>query len=152
MPGNTAPLRATGGASSRSAPTTEGGARGPINAAAGGAPDATFPRTVRKVFKAITSTTQETIMLRIPWGPRLSVLFDPRNAIGIAGGSLNVYAVVESSQIPLSTTAIGATPLRVLEEAACDSYLVTATLGTPLAAGATQNESYVYAGTYAGSV
>ena len=65
---------------------------------------------------------------------------------------MNVYAVVESSQILLSTTPIAAAPLRVLEEAACDSYLVTATLGTPLAAGATQNESYIYAGTYAGSV
>src|SRR5580698_3144989 len=143
MAGNVATARAT---SSRRATD------GPINAAAGGVADATFPRTVRKVFKAITSTTQETILLRIPWGPRLSVLFDPRNAIGIAGGSLNVYAIVESSQIPLSTTSIGAVPLRVLEEAACDSYLVTATLGTPLAAGASQNESYVYAGTYAGSV
>jgi len=143
MAGNVATARAT---SSRRATD------GPINAAAGGVADATFPRTVRKVFKAITSTTQETILLRIPWGPRLSVLFDPRNAIGIAGGSLNVYAVVESSQIPLSTTPIGAVPIRVLEEAACDSYLVTATLGTALAAGATQNESYVYAGTYAGSV
>ena len=143
MAGNVATARAT---SSRR--VTDG----PINAAAGGVADATFPRTVRKVFKAITSTTQETILLRIPWGPRLSVLFDPRNAIGIAGGSLNVYAIVESSQIPLSATPIGAVPIRVLEEAACDSYLVTATLGTSLAAGATQNESYVYAGTYAGSV
>ena len=143
MPGNSAALRAT---SSRRSP------EGPINAAAAGQPDATFPRTVRKTFKAITSSTQETTLLRIPWGPRISVLFDPRNAIGIAGGSLNVYAVVESSQIPLSVTPIGAVPIRVLEEAACDSYLVTATLGTALAAGTTQNESYVYAGTYAGSV
>jgi hypothetical protein len=145
MPGNSAAVRAT---NSRRAPDG-----GPINAAAGGQPDATFPRTVRKAFKAITSLTQETTLLRIPWGPRLSVLFDARGAIGIGGGSLLVYAVVESSQILLSTTPIP-TPtstLAVLAEAACDSYLVTATLATPIPAGATQVESYVYAGTYAGS-
>jgi hypothetical protein len=127
-------------------------ADGPINAAAGGQPDAAFPRSVRKTFKAITSTTQETTLLRIPWGPRLSVLFDPRSAVGIAGGSLIVYAVVESSQIPISTTGIVATPFLVLAEAACDSYLVTALLGTPLPPGTTQVESYVYAGSYAGSL
>jgi hypothetical protein len=80
------------------------------------------------------------------------VLFDPRSAVGIAGGSLIVYAVVESSQIPISTTGIVATPFLVLAEAACDSYLVTALLGTPLPPGTTQVESYVYAGSYAGSL
>jgi len=136
------------GANPRRAP------EGPINAAAGGEPDATFPRTVRKAFKAVTSATQETALVRIPWGPRLSVLFDPRGAIGIEGGKLLVYAVVESSQILLSTTAIATppAPLALLAEAACDSYLVTAVLGTPLPAGAAQVESYVYAGTYAGNV
>ena len=144
MPGNSAAVRAT---SSRRSP------EGPINAAAGGQPDATFPRTVRKTFKAITSPTQETTLLRIPWGPRLSVLFDARGAIGIGGGSLLIYGIVESSQILLSTTAIAGptTTLAVLAEAACDSYLVTAILGTPLPPGTTQVESYVYAGTYAGS-
>jgi hypothetical protein len=152
MAGTTAPLGRGGGTSSRRPGAAPNTARGPINAAAGGAPDATFPRTVRKAFKAIISATQETTLLRIPWGPRLSVLFDPRSATGIAGGRLVVYAVVESSQIPLSTTPIGAAAFRVLEEAACDSFLVTAVLGSPLPAGATQSESYVYAGTYAGSV
>jgi len=127
---------------------------GPINAAAGGQPDAMFRRTVRKTFKAIASSTQETTLLRVPWGPRLSVLFDARGAIGIGGGKLIVYAVVESSQIPLSSTPIAApaSTLAVLAEAACDSYLVTAILGTALPPGATQVESYVYAGSYAGSV
>jgi hypothetical protein len=145
MTGNSAAVR---GATSRRP------AEGPINAAAGGRPDATFPRTVRKTFKAITSSTQETTLLRIPWGPRLSVLFDARDAVGIGGGKLLVYAVVESSQILLSTTTITtpASTLAVLAEAACDSYLVTAVLATPLPAGTTQIESYVYAGTYAGSV
>ena len=148
MPGNSTALRAAPTSARRSADA------GPINAAAGGQPDATFPRTVRKTFKAITSPTQETILLRIPWGPRLSVLFDARGAVGIGGGKLLIYAVVESSQIPLSSTAIPTTTstLAVLAEAACDSYLVTAILATPLPPGTSQIESYVYAGSYAGSV
>ena len=145
-------MATTSGAALR--PRSSRGAGGPVNAAAAGQPDATFPRTLRRVFKAITSATQETLLVRIPWGPRLSVLFDPRGATGITGGSLFVYAIVESAQVLLSSTpiAVSTQAFRVLEEAACDAYLVTATLGTPLPAGASQLESYVYAGTYAGSV
>jgi len=128
-----------------------------LNAAALGDPDATFPRTVRKVFKAITSSTTETTLVRIPWGPRLSVLFDPRGATNIVGGFLFVYGMAESTSIQLSkspvlTSAAGEPiPFRVLEEAGCDGYIVTATLGTPLPAGTTQTiESFVYAATYAG--
>lgn len=124
-----------------------------VNAAAGER-DAVFPRTVRKVYKAVTSDTRETQMLRIPWGPRLSVLFDPRGATNIGGGTVNVYAIIEADQFLVRTVLIpvaGPMPV-ILVEAGCDSFLVTTTLGTPLAAGTTQDvECFVYASTYAGS-
>jgi hypothetical protein len=130
-----------------------GGDARAVNAAAGEA-DATFPRTVRKVFKAIASPARETDLLRIPWGPRLSVIFDPRSAVGIVGGQLRIYAILESTTVLLSTTPIAdaTTPIRVLEEAACDTYFVTALLGSALPAGVSQLESFVYAGTYAGGL
>lgn len=142
------PLRAT---SSRPEPK----AKDAINAAAGGERDAVFPRTVRKTFKAVTSDTRETPMLRIPWGPRLSVLFDPRDATNIAGGTVFVYAVIEADEFLISETTIPATGTMpaILLEAGCDSFLVTATLGTPLGAGVAQTiECFVYASTYAGSL
>ncbi len=125
-----------------------------VNAAAGGERDAVFPRTVRKAYKAVASDTRETPMLRIPWGPRLSVLFDPRSAINIGGGTVYVYAVIEADEFLVSETDIPlAGPMPVINlEAACDTFLVTATLGTPLPPNTDQTECFVYASTYAGSL
>jgi hypothetical protein len=142
-------LRAPGGASSRAhhSPLPSG----PVNAAAL-APDATFRRSVRKAFKAVLSASQETTLVRVPWGPRASVIFVPRGAVNIAGGRLLVYAVVEAFEAKIADVAIpnDTDPVPILVEAGCDTFLVRATLGAPLAAGTEQIESYVYAATYAG--
>ena len=149
-----APFRAPSSRRVAEPPKPEPRPKDAVNAAAGER-DAVFPRTVRKVYKAVTSDTRATQMLRIPWGPRLSVLFDPRGATNIGGGTVSVYAVIEADEFLVSATTIPAlgpmTP--ILVEAGCDTFLVTATLGTPLAAGATQAvECFVYASTYAGSL
>ncbi len=125
----------------------------PVQAASTEA-DARFPRTVRKAYKAITSATEETSLVRIPWGPRFSMVFVPRGAAGIVGGRLRVYAVLESDQVSIFDVAIAsaADAIPFVGEIGCDSFLVAATLGAPLPAGGKQVESYVYACTYAGAL
>ena len=149
-----APFRAPSSRRVAEPPKPEPRPKDAVNAAAGER-DAVFPRTVRKVYKAVTSDTRATQLLRIPWGPRLSVLFDPRGATNIGGGTVTVYAIIEADQFVAQEVTIpvaGPMPV-ILVEAGCDSFLVTATLGTPLAAGETQAvECFVYASTYAGSL
>lgn len=106
-------------------------------------------RNRREVFRAVDE--RETTMLAIPWGPRVDVFFNPLEQVGMAGGTVHLYARTPGGQIEIASAAIPtpAAPVKLSGAFACDHYVVTAQLGTAAPAGPSETESYVFACSYA---
>jgi hypothetical protein len=95
---------------------------------------------------------RETDMLAVPWGPRVDVIFDPKGAPGIIGGTLRVMARTSGTEVELANVPVtsATTPIAISVAAGCDEYVVKAVLGTSPGPNAQRVESYFFARVYAG--
>ena len=95
---------------------------------------------------------KEADILAVPWGPRVDIMFDPKGALGVVGGTVRVMARTAGTEVEIGKLSIADanTPLALSVASGCDEYVVKAVLGTDPGPTAKQVESYFFARVYNG--
>jgi hypothetical protein len=120
--------------------------------------DPNLRRASDELFVSVRSETyrcvrvKETDMLAVPWGPRVDVMFDPKGAPGIVGGTIRVMARTSGTEVEIGNVPItsATTPIAISVATACDEYVVKALLGSSPGPNAQRVESYFFARVYDG--
>ena len=95
---------------------------------------------------------REKDLLALPWGPMIDVLFDPKGAPGIVGGTVRLMARTAGTEIQIASATITDpnAPISLSGECGCDEYVVKASLGSDPGPMVRRIESYVFARVYSG--
>jgi hypothetical protein len=95
---------------------------------------------------------KEADVLTMPWGPRIDVVFHPKNAPGAVGGRVRVLGRVKGAEVELANAPINAadTPITLSAAFGCEAYAVRASLGSDPGPSAPRVETYVFARVYDG--
>ncbi len=95
---------------------------------------------------------REKDVLAMPWGPLIDVLFDPKGALGIVGGTVRIMARSAGTEVEVASATVTSPdqPLALSASCGCDEYVVKASLGSDPGGGARRTESYFFARVYSG--
>jgi hypothetical protein len=111
-----------------------------------------------RYFVNVRSETYRCLRMRgamvfsTPWGPRMDLIFDPKGASHVVGGTIRVLARTAGTEVEVASVTITSVdqPVALTVAVGCDEYVVQASSGSDPPGGTKPLDCYFFARVYDG--